>query len=123
MQQLKRRRGASGLTTRAMQQLKLRREASGLTTRALAKKANISLATLWRIETGAQSPSISTLERIAEALDCRVIDLINEDKPHIDAVVAELVQAVEARETTAEEAINTLESLGVLSRAQRQVTA
>ncbi|MBI2218948.1 MAG: helix-turn-helix transcriptional regulator [Candidatus Rokubacteria bacterium] len=52
------------------------RERRGMTYRALADQAGIALSTLYRIESGAASPTVAMLEKIARALDVRVIDLI-----------------------------------------------
>ena len=47
----------------------------------LSKTAGISQSTLSAIETGAQNPSVSTIQAIAEALKCPLSDLMDEKKP------------------------------------------
>src|SRR5262245_38997264 len=50
------------------------REQRGFSYRALAKRAGIGLSTLYRIESGEASPTVAMLERLAGALDIRVVD-------------------------------------------------
>jgi transcriptional regulator with XRE-family HTH domain len=45
-----------------------------LSYRQLAERAGIALSTLYRIESGAASPTVAMLERLAAALDIRVVD-------------------------------------------------
>ena len=52
------------------------RERSGLSQRQLALMAGSNQSYIWEIETGRVSPSIDALCRIADALGCRVGDLI-----------------------------------------------
>lgn len=53
------------------------RMSKGMTQTDLAKKANITRATLWRLETGEDyDPSVNTLKRIADVLNVTLIDLI-----------------------------------------------
>ena len=49
--------------------------------RGLAKTAGITQAALFRLETGETDPRLSTLRRLAKALDVNVADLIGEGKP------------------------------------------
>jgi len=51
------------------------RVSKGLTTCEVAEKAEITRATLWRIEIGSQDAKISTLQRIADVLGVTVNDL------------------------------------------------
>lgn len=44
------------------------REIQGVSLRTLAERAGLNVATLWRLEHNAVSPTITTLERIARAL-------------------------------------------------------
>lgn len=53
------------------------RMSKGMTQTDLAKKAEITRATLWRLETGEDyDPSVNTLKRIADALNVTLSDLI-----------------------------------------------
>lgn len=53
------------------------RESAGLTQQALSTKAGIAMRTLARIEAG-EDCTISTLARIASALDVPLADLVTE---------------------------------------------
>lgn len=59
-----------------LRKLAARRVLLGLMRRDLAEKVGISHRTMSAIETGERNPSIQTLKKIAEALDCKVDDLI-----------------------------------------------
>ncbi|MGH7332641.1 MAG: helix-turn-helix domain-containing protein [Candidatus Rokuibacteriota bacterium] len=48
------------------------REARGFTQTALARRAKVGRITLVRIEQGTQDATVSTLERLARALEVRV---------------------------------------------------
>lgn len=53
------------------------RMSKGMTQTDLAKKAEITRVTLWRLETGEDyDPSVNTLKRIADALNVTLSDLI-----------------------------------------------
>jgi transcriptional regulator with XRE-family HTH domain len=52
------------------------RERRGLSYRELAERAGIALSTLYRIESGAASPTVAMLETLARALRVRVRDLL-----------------------------------------------
>ena len=56
--------------------LKRLRANQRLTQEALARKANVSLGYLARLETGQHDPKLSTLHKIAKALGVRVADLL-----------------------------------------------
>ena len=58
-------------------QIRLRewRERRGLSMRALAQRAGGSYVTIARIESGAMSPTVALLERLARALDIHITDL------------------------------------------------
>ena len=60
--------------------LKIRaiREHKDLTQKALALKAIMSITFLCNVELGKVDPSLSTLRRLAKALNVRVADLIDE---------------------------------------------
>jgi len=53
------------------------RQRFGLTQNELAQRADISQSTLSYLESGNKSPSIHTLNRICEALNVSLLDLIN----------------------------------------------
>jgi len=50
------------------------RERRTLTYRQLADRASIALSTLYRIESGAASPTVTMLEKLATALRVDVVD-------------------------------------------------
>jgi transcriptional regulator with XRE-family HTH domain len=52
------------------------RNERGLSQRSLAEKAGISREYLARLETGRQDPTLSTLEKLADALRVKVARLI-----------------------------------------------
>ncbi len=54
------------------------RERQGLSIRALASKAKMSFTFVCNIENGKADPSLSTLKRVAKALNVKVADLIDE---------------------------------------------
>ena len=62
-------------------EMKRRRARLGLTQASLAERVDVRLATIGRIEIGNRRPSIDLLERLADALDCRVRDLLVENPP------------------------------------------
>lgn len=49
-----------------------------LSQRALAEKANMSQTYLCNVETGKADPSLSTLKRLAEALNVTVSELVKD---------------------------------------------
>jgi transcriptional regulator with XRE-family HTH domain len=56
--------------------LKEWRQVRGLSMRRLADCAGIGFASVYRIESGRISPTIAMLEKLAAALEIRVIDFI-----------------------------------------------
>lgn len=62
----------TGMTATATREL---RESKGLSRDALARLTGLSLATLYRIETGKQQPTPATLARLAQALGVREDEL------------------------------------------------
>lgn len=50
------------------------REQRGITYRELAERAGIALSTLYRIESGAASPTVVMLEKLGRALGVDVVD-------------------------------------------------
>lgn len=61
------------------QAIKLVRKDSRLTQEELAELANLSRSYVADIERGRYSPSMSTLEKIAEALNITVADILSKD--------------------------------------------
>lgn len=59
--------------------IKRRRARLGITQAELAERVGVRLPTIGRIEIGNRRPSIDLLERLAEALHCRVRDLLPEE--------------------------------------------
>ena len=58
------------------------RQRKRLTLQALAKKAGrMSYTFLSNVETGKADPSLSTLRRLAKALDVSVSDLVKDENP------------------------------------------
>jgi transcriptional regulator with XRE-family HTH domain len=84
----------------------------------LSEESGVSDKTIWNIELGSHSPTIATLEKLAKALGCRVVDLVV-DAPRRDAIIQELLEAVRSSEMGVPEAIDTLESLGVIAKRPR----
>ncbi|MDA4844736.1 helix-turn-helix domain-containing protein [Hoeflea poritis] len=58
--------------------LRALREANNLTARDLASSSNVSAAMISRIENGQVSPSLSTLEALARALEVPIVSLLRE---------------------------------------------
>ena len=52
------------------------RQQRRLSYRELATRAGIALSTLYRIESGAASPTVAMLERLADALEIRMADFL-----------------------------------------------
>ena len=59
------------------QKIKSMRESKGMTTRGLAKGAGISTETIFAIEHGRRQPTVTTLDKIAKALDVEVKDFFS----------------------------------------------
>ena len=60
--------------------VKNNREAKGWSQRQLASRSGVGVMSICRIEADEQSPTISTLWRISEALEVHVTDLIEEKR-------------------------------------------
>lgn len=60
--------------------LKLERNKRDLSQIALANKAGVDKNTIWKIETGQVSPTIDTLEEIANALEMEFSELVDVSK-------------------------------------------
>jgi transcriptional regulator with XRE-family HTH domain len=71
--------------------LKLLRKEAGMTLEGLAEASGVSVPTIWNTEHDITSPSVTTLEKIAKALNVSVADLL-----YADEVLARR-QAVEER--------------------------
>jgi transcriptional regulator with XRE-family HTH domain len=61
-----------------MLKLAIIRQRRGLSQRALAEIASVGHITIARLETGVYDPRLSTLRRLAKALNVRVRDLLDE---------------------------------------------
>jgi transcriptional regulator with XRE-family HTH domain len=59
------------------------RERRNLTQGELAKAAGVSQSTIAHIENGKKDPSLSTLKKIAEALDVHIAVLFSSDQVHV----------------------------------------
>jgi DNA-binding XRE family transcriptional regulator len=59
------------------QKVRALREAKGMSTRALAREASVSTETIYAIEHGKRQPSVTTLDKIAKALDAEVKDFFS----------------------------------------------
>jgi transcriptional regulator with XRE-family HTH domain len=59
------------------QKVRALREAKGMSTRALAREAGVSTETIYAIEHGKRQPSVTTLDKIAKALDAEVKDFFS----------------------------------------------
>jgi transcriptional regulator with XRE-family HTH domain len=68
-----------------MQRIRELRAERGLTQVRLAVAADMNPATLNRIEQGKANPNIKTLERLAQALDVGLVDLLAGDSPEAQA--------------------------------------
>jgi transcriptional regulator with XRE-family HTH domain len=60
-----------------MRKLAKARERRGLSQRALAERSGVNHITIARIETGQYDPQLSTLRRLAKALQVKVGDLVD----------------------------------------------
>jgi transcriptional regulator with XRE-family HTH domain len=68
------------LNTAALKRLRL---AGGFTQSALAARAGITKVTLTYVERGEQEPRISTVIKLAVALDVQVSDLMADDQDEV----------------------------------------
>ena len=59
------------------------RERRNLTQVELAKTADVSQSTIAQIESGRKDPSLSTLIKLAKALDCHIAILFSTDDVHV----------------------------------------
>ncbi len=65
----------------ALPTLRQIREAQGYSIRRLADKVGMAYPALFRLENGKADPRLSTLRKLAKALNVTVADLIGEGKP------------------------------------------
>lgn len=65
------------------------RQAKGLSLRALAKESGLSVNAVSRIERGESSPTVSSLQRLAGALDARMTEFFRVEPEHSTIVVRE----------------------------------
>ena len=63
-------------------QVRMWRKARGLLQKELAAKANMNVTQLWALENGRFSPSIKNTERIANALDITLLELLSSPDEH-----------------------------------------
>ena len=66
-------------------QVRMWRKARGLLQKELAAKANMNVTQLWALENGRFSPSIRNTERIANALDITLLELLSSPDEHINS--------------------------------------
>jgi DNA-binding XRE family transcriptional regulator len=59
------------------QKIKAARESKGMSTRELAREAGISTETIYSVEHGKRLPSVTTLTKLARALDVEVKDFFS----------------------------------------------
>ena len=63
-------------------QVRMWRKVRGLLQKELAAKANMNVTQLWALENGRFSPSIKSTERIANALDITLLELLSSPSEH-----------------------------------------
>lgn len=59
-----------------MKKLQRLRQQKGYSIRRLAKASRLHWTTVWKIETGQQTPTVATLKKLARALGMEVADLL-----------------------------------------------
>lgn len=57
------------------------RKVAGLSQKALAKATNVNRVSISRYETGERVPTLNVAAKIAQALDCKIDDLVSGNKP------------------------------------------
>lgn len=114
-----------------MQEVKRIREERGLSQAKLAARSGLNPVTINRIEHGDRSPTVTTLEKLADALECEVSDFFPKSQSPLwlepqagasgvyeDAIVrwADRVQKeLESRTISSESAAGLLQSASMLS--------
>ena len=73
-----------------------RRRALGMSQEELAEKVGIGQQSLSRMEQGKTAPRFERLQNLADALDCRVVDLFAEPQESADFYVASLAELFSA---------------------------
>lgn len=68
------------LSSKVGTKIRLERTKRGLSQEKLASLANLNVNSVGAIERGVSSPSLETLEQIANALEMPLLELINTDK-------------------------------------------
>jgi transcriptional regulator with XRE-family HTH domain len=96
-----------GSTADVGSRLRALREARGLTIRALASRSGLAINTLSLIEHGRTSPSVSTLQQLARALETPITAFFATDTPRRQVVFSSA-----GRRAAATFAHGTLEDLG-----------
>jgi transcriptional regulator with XRE-family HTH domain len=66
---------------KTMLRLRVIRQQRGLSLRALKKISGVAVSALAQFEAGAGDPQLSTLRKVAKALNVTVAQLIGEEKP------------------------------------------
>lgn len=69
---------AQALVARNIRRLRVRR---GLSQEALAFDAGLDRTYISRLERGLENPTVATLERLAEAVQARIVDLFGTPRP------------------------------------------
>ena len=69
-----------------------RRRALGMSQEELAEKVGIGQQSLSRMEQGKTAPRFERLQNLADALDCRVVDLFAEPQESADFYAASLTE-------------------------------
>ena len=114
---------------RKVQGLRQIREARGLTQVELAQRAGLNMATISRIENGLNSPAITTLRSLAQALEMSVGDVETAVNPQARAVqhlaerLDQYVQTVElAKDTVSSGELKyTMRALDILDVGLREL--
>lgn len=57
------------------------RKVAGLSQKDLAKATNVNRVSISRYETGERVPTLNVAAKIAQALDCKIDDLVSGNKP------------------------------------------
>ena len=57
------------------------RNVAGLSQKDLAKATNVNRVSISRYETGERVPTLNVAAKIAQALDCKIDDLVSGNKP------------------------------------------
>lgn len=68
------------ISNKICRKVKLERNKKGLSQQELAMTAGLNKNTIWKIETGQMSPTIQTLEKIANALELDFMTLMDVSK-------------------------------------------